>query len=156
MKTREMLTTIFTDGIQAWFTDATLTPGNYPQAFRQLIQEQNDTGWRQLFNGQITNKWQRLQNKHLRWHGITTITLTGQSWSTATIVTIWKEFFEIWERPNNLVHGTDKSSHDLAKRRKAIAQIKHIHTQQDEVLAAHQSCMFMHDTEAELDSYLES
>jgi hypothetical protein len=44
--------------------------------------------------------------------------LTGQLWSTAMIVTIWKEFFEIWEQRNNLVHGTDKSSHDLAKRSK--------------------------------------
>jgi hypothetical protein len=68
------------------------------------------------------------QNKHLQWHGIKTITLTGQLWSTAMIVTIWKEFFEIWEQRNTLVHGTDKSSHDLAKRSKAIAQIKHLHT----------------------------
>jgi hypothetical protein len=69
------------------------------------------------------------------------------------IVTIWKDFFEIWEQRNNLVHGTDKSSQDLAKRSKANAQIKHLYTQQDEVLAAHQSCIFMRDTEAELDSY---
>ena len=87
--------------------------------------------------------------------GKKTITLTGQSWSTTVIVTIWKEFFALWEQRNNLVHGTDKSSHDLAKRSKAIAQIKHLHTQQNEVLAAHRSCMFMCDTEAELDSYLE-
>jgi hypothetical protein len=155
MKTREMLTTILTDGIQAWFTEATLQPVTYPHAFRQLIQEQNDIGWRQLFNGRISNEWQRLQNEHLRRHGIKTITLTGQSWSTTVIVTIWKEFFALWEQRNNLVHGTDKSSHDLAKRSKAIAQIKHLHTQQNEVLAAHRSCMFMRDTEAELDSYLE-
>jgi hypothetical protein len=73
------------------------------------------------------------------------------------IVTVWKEFFELWEEQrNDLVYGTDKSSQDLAKRSKALAQIKHLHTQQDEVLAAHQSCMFMRDTEAELDSYLAS
>jgi hypothetical protein len=58
MKTREMLTTILTDGIQVWFTEATLQPGNYPHAFRQLIQEQNDIRWRQLFNGRISNDWQ--------------------------------------------------------------------------------------------------
>jgi hypothetical protein len=39
MKTREMLTTILTDGIQAWFTKAPLQPNTYPHAFRQLIQE---------------------------------------------------------------------------------------------------------------------
>jgi hypothetical protein len=153
MKTREMLTTILTDGIQAWFTEATLQPRTYPSAFRQLIQDQNDTGWRQIFNGRISNEWQRLQNEHLRRHEIKTITLTGQSWSTAMIVTIWNEFFEIWEQRNNLVHGTDKSSNDLAQRSKAIAQIKNLHTQQDEVLAAHRSCMFRRNIEAKLDCY---
>jgi hypothetical protein len=72
------------------------------------------------------------------------------------IVTVWIDFFELWEQRNNLVHGTDKSSQDLAKRSKALAQIKHLHTQQDEVLAAHRSCMFMRDTEADLDNYLAS
>jgi hypothetical protein len=85
-----------------------------------------------------------------------TIKLTGQLWSTAIIVTFWNEFLKIWEQHSNLVHGTDKSSHDLVKHSKAIAQIKHLHTQQDEVLAAHQSCMFMRNTKAKLDSYLDS
>jgi polyphosphate kinase len=37
VKTREMLRTILADGIQAWFTDATLQPDTYPQAFCQLL-----------------------------------------------------------------------------------------------------------------------
>jgi hypothetical protein len=37
-----------------------------------------------------------------------------------------------------------------------IAHIKHLHSQQDKVLAAHRPCMFMRNTEAELDSYLAS
>jgi hypothetical protein len=47
MKTREMLTPILTEGIQTWFTEATLQPGTYPHAFQQLIQEHNDISWRQ-------------------------------------------------------------------------------------------------------------
>jgi hypothetical protein len=60
MKTREMvLTTILTDGIQAcWFTKTTLQPDTFPRALQQLLQEQNDIGWRQLFNGPISNKRQ--------------------------------------------------------------------------------------------------
>jgi hypothetical protein len=34
--------------------------------------------------------------------------------------------------------------------------MEHIHTQQDEVLTAHRSCIFMRDKEAKLDSYLAS
>jgi hypothetical protein len=32
-----------------------------------------------------------------------------------------KEFVEIWEQRNNLIHGTYESSQDLAKRSKVIA-----------------------------------
>jgi hypothetical protein len=72
------------------------------------------------------------------------------------IATIQEEFFEFWEQRNSLVHGTDKSNQDLAKSSKAIVQMEHIHTQQDEVLTAHRSCIFMRDKEAKLDSYLAS
>jgi hypothetical protein len=68
-------------------------------------------------NGRISNKWQRLQNIHLQRYGIKMIMLTQQSWSTTMIAINWKDFFEIWEEHNNLVHhGTVKSSQDLAKR----------------------------------------
>jgi hypothetical protein len=63
----------------------------YINPFQQLLQEHNHIGWRLLFNSPISNKWQGLQNKHLQQHGIKKIMLTGQSWSTAMIATIWKE-----------------------------------------------------------------
>jgi hypothetical protein len=57
MKTPEMLTTILTDGIQAWFTETTLQPNTYPHAFRQLLlQEQSDIGWQQIFKGCTLNE----------------------------------------------------------------------------------------------------
>jgi hypothetical protein len=51
MKTREMLTTILTDGITQWLTDKLLQPADYPAQFHRLIHQQNNIGWRQLFNG---------------------------------------------------------------------------------------------------------
>jgi hypothetical protein len=52
MKTREMPTTILTDGVQAWFNDTPLDQEKYPHIFsHQLIQDQNTIGLRQLFNG---------------------------------------------------------------------------------------------------------
>jgi hypothetical protein len=51
MKTREMLTTILTDGITLWFNDNLLQPADYPTPFHQLLHQQNNIGWRQLFHG---------------------------------------------------------------------------------------------------------
>jgi hypothetical protein len=118
-----MLTSILTDGIQAWFTEATLQPGTYPHASRQLIiQEQNEISCRQFFNCQIANKWQRLQNEHLQQQGITTISLTGQSWSTAMIVTVWKEYFELWEQ-----HTTTWYMAQISPAKTWQSAAKHLH-----------------------------
>jgi hypothetical protein len=53
------------------------------------------------------------------------------------IAKLWTEFFELWEQRNNLVHGKDKTSKDVTKCRKVIIKIKHLHSQQDAVVAAH-------------------
>ncbi len=143
MKTREMLTTILTDGLTQWFNDKELAPTDYPPLFRLLIQQQNELGWRQLFNGRFVSEWQRLQNQHLRTNGIQEITLTGQSWTTSMIVLLWKEFFDIWGQRNDQVHGNDKRTTDTAKRSKTVSHIKYLHTKTPEVLAAHRSIMFM-------------
>jgi hypothetical protein len=71
------------------------------------------------------------------------IILTGQLWTTSLIVHLWKSFFDIWDQQNKFVHCKDKSTRDAAKRVKVISQVKHLHTKKTEVLAAHQSIMFM-------------
>ena len=72
------------------------------------------------------------------------------------IANIWAEFFDLWEQRNNLVHGNDQPSQDIAQHQKVIRIIKHLHTQQADVLAAHRTSMFMKDTDAKLDSYITS
>jgi hypothetical protein len=143
MKTRKMLTTILTDGLMQWFNDKQIQPAAYPAPFHRLIKQQNEIGWRQLFNGRFSSEWQQLQNQHLRSNGIKEITLTGQSWTASLIVHLWKSFFDIWDQRNEFVHGKDKSTRDAAKRVKIVGQVKHLHTKTTEVLAAHQSIMFM-------------
>jgi hypothetical protein len=70
----------------------------------------------------------------------------------------------LWLRPSQMIFwalGTAQqpcTRHIKVQPRpgKAIAQIRYLHTQQDEVLTAYRSCMFMRNTEAELDSYIAS
>jgi hypothetical protein len=64
------------------------------------------------------------------------------------------EFFDLWEQRNNLVHGNNKTTRESAQRQRAITKIKHLHTRQDSVLAAHRSCMFIRDNQDDLDQYL--
>jgi hypothetical protein len=62
--------------------------------------------------------------------------------------------FDLWDQLNNLVHGNDKTTRESAKRQGAVTKIKHLHTQQDSVLAAHRSGMFMQDNQHDLNQYL--
>jgi hypothetical protein len=134
---------LLTDGLMQWFNDKQIQPAAYPAPFHRLIKQQNEIGWHQLFNGCFSSEWQQLQDQHLRRNGIKEISLTGQSWTASLIVHLWKSFFDIWEQRNKFVHGEDKSTRDTAKRVKVISQIKHLDTKTIEVLAAHQSIMFM-------------
>jgi hypothetical protein len=124
-----MLTIILTDGIQAWFNSHPITPEKSPDAFHQLIQDQKEIGWSQLFNRKFANEWHLgYKTNTCNKTGLGAHTLTGQTWTRSMITKLW----------------TDKNAKDITNtRHKFISQIKHllVHTQQDDnVLTAHISC----------------
>jgi hypothetical protein len=55
---------ILTDGLAHWFNDKHLEAAECSPPFHQLSRQQNEIGWRQLFNGRFVSEWQWLQNQH--------------------------------------------------------------------------------------------
>ena len=51
LRTRLILTVILLDGISKWLKGGTLSQYRYKLRYHQLIQEQNDIGWRHICNG---------------------------------------------------------------------------------------------------------
>jgi hypothetical protein len=64
LRTCPILTEILLEGISEWLNGRTLNPYRYDLRYHQLIQEQNDIGWRHVFNGQLALTWSELQVDH--------------------------------------------------------------------------------------------
>ena len=59
------------------------SPYRYDMRYHQLIQEQNDIGWRHIFNGRLALKWSELQADHLFAINNTEKHLSGTLWTSA-------------------------------------------------------------------------
>jgi hypothetical protein len=145
---------ILIDGLYGWFTNHPIDVALYPHPYQRLIQEQNDIGWRHLFNGHLTSQWRILQDRYLRRQKIHTVTYTGSGWSLRTLTILWNDFFVLWQARNEAIHGHDLASQQLARRRKLGFEMEFLHAQRDQVLAC-DSDAFIGDTPAELTNYLD-
>ena len=60
------LTKLLLYGISKWLEgqDA-ISPAEFPPKYHQVISQQNDIGWQQLFNGQMGIEWARIQDDHV-------------------------------------------------------------------------------------------
>ena len=65
LRMRPILTVILLDGISEWLKGRTLSQYRYELRYHQLIQEQNDIGWRHIFNGRLSLQWSELQGDYL-------------------------------------------------------------------------------------------
>jgi hypothetical protein len=63
VRTDPILLRILTEGIHTWLLghDNGYNATAVPVKYKRLVREQNLIGWRQLFNGQMSKEWARLQ-----------------------------------------------------------------------------------------------
>jgi hypothetical protein len=146
---------ILIDGLHQWFSHSTIDSSRYPRSYHKLIREQNEIGWRHLFNGHLTTQWRIQQDRYVRRMKIHTRTHTGAGWSLRTMSTIWRDFFVLWRARNESIHGHDRTSQQEARKRKLKLEIGFLHDQRDQVLAC-DSDLFLADTPAALYTYLET
>jgi hypothetical protein len=101
----------------------------------------------------MSREWARLQDVYLRRIHCTANSKTGLLWTTTIITTIWKEFFLMWETRNTAVHGKDSESRQTARINRATLELKHLHRQQQEVLATDRN-LFIGDTPDAIDHWI--
>ena len=56
---------ILIDGLDSWFREVPLEDNAYPPSYRPLIRQQNEIGWRHLFNGHVSTQWRILQDRYV-------------------------------------------------------------------------------------------
>jgi hypothetical protein len=80
---------ILIDGLHTWFSHSTVDSSRYPCSYHKLIREQNEIGWRHLFNGHLTTQWRVKQDRYILKMKIKMRTNTGTGWALRTMTTLW-------------------------------------------------------------------
>jgi hypothetical protein len=99
LRTCPILTIILLDGISKWLKGGTLSQYRCELRYHQLIQEQNDIGWRHIVNGRLPLQWSELQgrdylfeiNNKQKKH------LSGRTLRTSAIIQeVWRHWQVVW------------------------------------------------------------
>ena len=101
-----------TAALTKWFgsgDDISMDPAAYSESVYNLILEQNEIGWRQLFNGPFSREWSKVQQS--QYHRLSPRQegqrrRTGDRWQAQLITMIWRERDKRWRDRNQAVHGS--------------------------------------------------
>jgi hypothetical protein len=134
-----LLRHLLRESLQQWFQseeDIKVSPIFYPNDIREVIEQQNRIGWRQLFNGRFGTEWsskqeafyRRTENvsqgkKQLR---------TGARWQRLLILLIWDCWLQLWKTRNEDIHGSDKRTQAAAERREVSSRLAEIYAQRSQ------------------------
>ena len=133
-QTDSELQTLLRTSLEMWFSDFETEPllqtHQFSPRLHRLIQQQNQIGWRQMFNGRFGSEWSKVQNdaySRRPQHGDTQIKRTGAKWQTQLIVHIWTQWELAWSDRNNALHGHNLSTQNTAIRREVRRQLEVIY-----------------------------
>lgn len=83
----------------------------------------------------MSNEWNRLQADHAYRNGKRD-QAASLLWTTNIICSIWKEWFDLWDLRNGVIHGHDSTSRNKAKRDRAEQEIRLIYDSREAMLPA--------------------
>jgi hypothetical protein len=151
LHTHPSLRDLLLTGIETWLDDDTIDLPTFPRRYHSLIQSQNAIGWRQLFNGRLSNKWSTMQDTHLLQCGLRTKDRTGPLWTKTIITTIWTHWSELWEIRNKANQGNASSELGTRRRQEALAELQYYYNHIRDMLPADRKfLMDSYETHAQL------
>jgi hypothetical protein len=142
MATRPQLQDLLISGIHTWMNGRTISAKNYPRLYSKLIHDQNQIGWRQVFNGRLATEWEALQSDYYKEIKNSNKHRSGKIWTRTIIQTIWTQWRELWNMRNEAIHGHDLATKTRAKRAKAEAQLHQIYSRRQQMLPSHTELLF--------------
>ena len=134
LDTRPYLQEILISSLDCWMRQIPFDHSGFPEEYQLLCREQGKIGWRQLFNGRLSNEWARLQDNHLHITNQHQGKEDGNLWSVSISCKIWSSWYEIWEIRNKDVHGHDEIAQNQIMRRSALLHLQEIYDMRDQML----------------------
>jgi hypothetical protein len=130
-KTDSEVQTLLRICMEQWFstpeTEIQLSHEQFSPRLRLIIQQQNQIGWRQIFNGRFALAWSTTQHAAYarRTRGNPDqIKRTGEKWQVQLITHIWTHWEKAWEDRNQALHGTTTAEKNEAMRRDVRRQLE--------------------------------
>jgi hypothetical protein len=125
-ETSQVLLAVIVDGLEAWFNDTAFPEARHPPGVQELIKDQNEIGWEQLFYGRFSTKWKEYQKAELkRQRQEQKEHNCGSPWIRTVIEIIWEAVRDEWKLRNDVRHGKDDEEKALKQMEQAERQIKH-------------------------------
>ena len=128
--TYPILRTIFREAIAEWFqgNEEGTSTIFYPVEATQLIHQQNQLGWRQIFSGRFSKEWCRIQDDYYQRSGHrNNRNNTGERWQVHFQKIIWEQWFALWKTRNGEVHRIDSQTRYRAARIAINQELETIH-----------------------------
>ena len=135
--------------MEQWFsnpeTELQLSFEQFSPRLQLIIQQQNQIGWRQLFNGRFAMAWSNTQqaayDRRPRGNN-EQIKRTGEKWQVQLITHIWTQWEKAWVDRNQALHGTTTAEKNAATRREVRRQIEVIYQNRHSMEPSVQSLLY--------------
>ena len=97
------------------------------------MHEQDNIGWRQIFNGRWSNKWVQLQERHDKETGS-----GNPNWGKQILTLIWNYWEKVWKIRNDIQHGENPEDKVKIRMENAKAELKSIYDNRKVYVASDQ------------------
>ena len=128
MQSNHVLHDILRHGILLWFRGSPYDPATVPARFRQLIIEQNNIGWHQLFRGRLSQEWRRHHDHHLQSQPESDHTKSGGQWARSIARHFMQRWLQLWKLRNDSRHGDDPEAVAAALRAQVHRELAQVYS----------------------------
>jgi hypothetical protein len=132
----DIILDILVSGLEHWMDGTSLSPDSYPSTFHDLIKSQTSIGWNQLLRGRVSILWAKHIDEFLSSQPTSHPSSSGHLWVKSMLLTLWDQFFVLWEERNAVVHGADSSEKTKCRKDRLLRDLHQLHSLRSEVLPA--------------------
>jgi hypothetical protein len=122
LKTSPPLVKCLLSGITSWFNDSKFPMDDFDPAYRQLIRDQDQIGWSQIFQGCLTMQWSMPPQDYYSVFKPAK-GRDGTLWSRHIISHIFTHWLSLWDEHNKARHRQDSTTRHVAKRKQVFQEL---------------------------------
>ena len=113
--------------------DASIFRGPILETIGKAFDDQEEIGWKALFQGYLATKWSEAQEMSYKKNGLYTRQLTGKIWGKKIVTMLQTYTYQCWKSRNHIKHGTEKEESIKEERKGLKKKIRDLYKQRKEI-----------------------